>query len=82
MSNPIGLKVEQGAPYTDRKKIMWLFSVIAPAGAALGPIAHKLVATSHCETSQTYPPYPPYPPYRRATLACFWQLTCRLFGLI
>ena len=49
MSNPIALKVEQGVPYIDRKKIMWLFSVIAPAGAALGPIAHKLVATSHCE---------------------------------
>ncbi len=46
MSNPIALKVEQGVPYIDRKKIMWLFSVIAPAGAALGPIAHMLGATS------------------------------------
>jgi alkane 1-monooxygenase len=32
--------------YRDRKRPMWLLSVIAPAGVTIGPVAHTLGATS------------------------------------
>ena len=47
MSTVLPLNPEKQVDYTDRKKAMWLLSVIAPAGVTVGPVAHLLGATSH-----------------------------------
>jgi alkane 1-monooxygenase len=36
----------QAPAYRDRKRLLWLLSVIAPAGVVIGPAAHLLGATS------------------------------------
>ncbi|MDO9236669.1 MAG: alkane 1-monooxygenase [Aquabacterium sp.] len=46
MSTVLPLNPEKQVDYTDRKKAMWLLSVIAPAGVTVGPVAHLLGATS------------------------------------
>jgi len=46
MRHTLPLNTGQQTAYRDRKRWMWLLSVIAPAGVAVGPVAHMLGATS------------------------------------
>ncbi len=46
MSTTLSLQTPQDQSYRDRKKALWLLSVIAPAGVTIGPVAHLLGQTS------------------------------------
>ncbi len=46
MSTTLPLQTPQDQTYRDRKKALWLLSVIAPAGVTIGPVAHLLGYTS------------------------------------
>ena len=46
MSTTLPLQTPQDRTYRDRKKALWLLSVIAPAGVTIGPVAHLLGHTS------------------------------------
>ena len=46
MSATLPLPTDQQPAYRDRKRLMWLLSVIGPAGVTIGPVAHLLGATS------------------------------------
>ncbi|MFY9458264.1 MAG: alkane 1-monooxygenase [Aquabacterium commune] len=46
MSTTLPLQTPQDQTYRDRKKALWLLSVIAPAGVTIGPVAHLLGHTS------------------------------------
>ena len=46
MSTTLPLQTPQDQTYRDRKKALWLLSVIAPAGVMIGPVAHLLGYTS------------------------------------
>jgi alkane 1-monooxygenase len=46
MSTVLPLHTETPPAYRDRKRLMWLLSVIAPAAVAIGPVAHTMGATS------------------------------------
>ena len=40
MSATLPLPTDQQPAYRDRKRLMWLLSVIGPAGVTIGPVAH------------------------------------------
>lgn len=46
MSATLPLPTDQQPAYRDRKRLMWLLSVIGPAGVTIGPVAHLMGATS------------------------------------
>jgi alkane 1-monooxygenase len=46
MSTVLPLHTETPPAYRDRKRLMWLLSVIGPAAVAIGPVAHTMGATS------------------------------------
>ena len=46
MSATLPLPTEQQPAYRDRKRLMWLLSVIGPAAVTIGPVAHLLGSTS------------------------------------
>lgn len=46
MSTTLSLQTPQDQSYRDRKKALWLLSVIAPAGVTIGPVAYLLGQTS------------------------------------
>ena len=46
MSATLPLPTDQQPAYRDRKRLMWLLSVVGPAGVTIGPVAHLLGATS------------------------------------
>lgn len=46
MSATLPLPTDQQPAYRDRKRLMWLLSVIGPAGVTIGPVAYLMGATS------------------------------------
>jgi alkane 1-monooxygenase len=46
MSSVLPVHPARPGTYRDRKRLMWLLSVVAPAGVTIGPVAHLLGATS------------------------------------
>ena len=46
MSAVLPHPTDQTPVYRDRKRLMWLLSVVGPAGVTIGPVAHLLGATS------------------------------------
>lgn len=46
MSAVLPHPTDQTPVYRDRKRLMWLLSVIGPAGITIGPVAHLMGATS------------------------------------
>ena len=45
MSAVLPHPTDQTPVYRDRKRLMWLLSVVGPAGVTIGPVAHLLGAT-------------------------------------
>jgi len=46
MSAVLPHPTDQTPVYRDRKRLMWLLSVVGPAGVTIGPVAHLMGATS------------------------------------